>query len=323
MTGSFPDPFFIDANGVNIAVYEVDGDPQRTKPPILLVHGWPEIAFSWRNQIHALAGAGYRTIAIDLKGFGRSDAPKDVDLYDIEHITTDLAVILDALKIEKATFCGHDWGGSIVWSMGQWRCDRVAGIIGVCTPVKPRPPAPPITIVRKRFGEQHYFVQFQEPGTAEKLFESDVERFVAMMFQKPAPRERWASLVPRVFDLPSRFKKAPSPSQDKLLVGQEILDVYVEAYNRSGFHGGINLYRNIDQNWELMEGRDETIRAPSLWVGADLDLFLPPETADGMEKIVPDLEKHIIAGSGHWVMWEKPSELNALLIDWIARKISV
>jgi epoxide hydrolase A/B len=323
MNHPFPEPQFIDAGGVKIAFYEADGDANRERLPIILVHGWPEIAYSWRNQIHALAAAGYRTIAIDLKGFGRSDAPKDVRAYDIEHLTGDLCAILDALDIERAIFCGHDWGGTIVWSMGQWRADRTAAIISICTPVKPHAPAPPISIYKKRFGEKHYFVQFQEPETPEALFEADIERFVTMMFQAPPPRAQWAALIPRIYDLPGRFKHAKAPSPDKFIVSDDIIQVYIDAYKRSGFHGGINLYRNIDRNWELMAGRDETIHAPSLWIGAELDLFLPPESADGMEAIVPDLEKHVINGSGHWLMWEKPAELNAVLIDWLKRKISI
>ncbi len=323
MDRPFPEPLFIDASGVKIAIYEADGDPDRKRRPIILVHGWPEIAYSWRNQLHVLAAAGYRTIAIDLKGFGRSDTPKDVRAYDIEHVTNDLCTILDALDIEQAVFCGHDWGGAIVWSMGQWRADRVAAIISICTPLKPRPPVSPISIFKKRFGEAHYFVQFQEPDTPETLFDADIERFVKMMFQTPPPRERWAALIPRIYDLPGRFKQAKAPNPDKLIVSDATIQVYVDAYKRSGFHGGINLYRNIDRNWELMAGRNETIRAPSLWIGAELDIFLPPESADGMEDIVPDLEKHVIGDCGHWVMWEKPAELNALLINWLDRKISI
>ena len=322
MPNTFPDPKFIDAHSVQLAVYEVNGDPAHTKPPIILVHGWPEIAYSWRNQIHALAEAGFRVVALDLKGFGNSDAPKETSLYDIEHLTNDLAALLDGLDIEKAVFCGHDWGGAIVWSMAQWRPERVSGVIGVCTPLRPRPPAPPIDIIKQRFGEAHYFVQFQEANTPEVLFATDIERFVRMMFQKPAPRERWASLIPAVYDFPGRFKSGRPVDASNLIVSDDIIQAYVDAFKRSGFHGGINLYRNVNRNWELTEGRDEIVRAPSLWIGAELDLFLPPESADGMEKLVPDLEKKIINGSGHWVMWEQPQALNDLLIDWLKRRIS-
>lgn len=323
MTSDFPAPRIIDANGVALAVYEADGDPDRKRPPVILVHGWPEIAYSWRNQIDAVAEAGFRAIALDMKGFGRSDAPKDKTLYDVDHLTDDLAALLDALEIERAIFCGHDWGGAIAWSMGQWRESRVAGVISVCTPVRKRPSAPPIEIFKKRFTEKHYFVQFQELDAPEALFESDIERFFRMVFQRPAPRERWADLIPQVYDLPGRFRAGKTPPSDNLVLSEDDIQVYVEAYRRSGFTGGINIYRNIDRNWALMEGRDETVRAPSLWIGAELDLFLPPETAEGMEELVPDLEKHVIAECGHWVMWEQPDALNALLIGWLKRRFSI
>jgi pimeloyl-ACP methyl ester carboxylesterase len=319
----FPEPKLIEAGGVALAVYEADGDPERKRPPILLVHGWPEIAYSWKNQIGALAGAGFRVIALDLKGFGGSDAPKDPARYDVLHMTGDFCALLDTLDIEKAVFCGHDWGGALVWAMGQLHPERVAGVIGLCTPLHPRPPVPPLSIVEKRFGPNHYFLSFQERETPEGLFESDPDRFFHLIFRPPAPRERWAALVPQVYDVCGRFRDGPAPKKEGLLLSEDEIEVYVGAYRRSGFHGGINLYRNINENWRLMDGRNETVLSPSLWIGAELDLFLPPETADGMEALVPDLEKHVIAGCGHWVMWEKPEEANALMLDWLKRRFSI
>lgn len=321
MSDDFPSPQMVDAGGVKLAIYEVDGDPERARPPLILLHGWPEIAYSWRNQLHAFAAAGWRVIALDLKGFGASDAPADVALYDADHVTGDYCALMDALEIDKAVFCGHDWGGVLVWAMGQLHPDRTSGVISVCTPAMPRPPAPPLSIFKAMFGEKHYFIQFQEPDVPEALFSSDIERFFKMVFQKPAPREAWPALIPGVYDLPGRFKSDYQPSDD-LVVTAEAYQKYVDAYKRSGFTGGINLYRNIDRNWANMEGRDQTVRAPSLWVGAELDLFIPPERAEGMEAIIPDLEKHVIAGSGHWVSWEKPEELNTVVIDWLTRRIS-
>jgi len=323
MPKPFPTPRFVNANGVTLAIYEANGDQGGAHPPILLIHGWPEIAYSWRNQIHALAQAGFRVIAIDLKGFGRSEAPTDKSLYDIVHLTSDLAALLDALEIERAIFCGHDWGGAIVWGMGQWQPQRVAGIIGLCTPLRPRPPAPPIKIIKQRFSDKHYFVQFQEEHIPEDLFSTDIARFFQLMFRKPAARKKWRSLMPDIYDLPTRFKTARPVTPDDLIVSDDVISAYIEAYTRSGFHGGINLYRNVDRNWKLMEGRDETVLAPSLWIGADLDIFLPPESADGMERLVPNLEKHVIADCGHWVTWEQPEALNELLIDWLKRQISI
>lgn len=312
----FPEANILDAGGVRLASYEAgDGFP------VVLVHGWPELAYSWKNVIPALAGAGWRAIAPDVKGFGRSDAPADKTLYDCRHLTDDFAALLDALEIEKAVFCGHDWGGALVWSMAQLRPDRVAGVIGVSTPLRPRAPAAPLDIIAKRLTPQHYFIKFQEEGAPETLFESDIERFFRFVFTRPAPRSRWPELIPGVYDLMSRFQEGSAPPDDKLVLSREDLQVYIDAYSKTGLRGGINLYRNINRNWELMEGRDETVRAPSLWIGADLDLFIPPESAEGMETIVPDLEKHILSECGHWVMWEKPAELNALILDWLARRI--
>ncbi len=289
-------------------------------PPIVLVHGWPEIAYSWKNQIGPLAAAGYRVIAPDLKGFGASSAPVDKSLYDIRHLTDDLIHLLDALGIERAIFCGHDWGGAIVWPLAQLHPSRVAGVIGVCTPHRPPPPAPPLSIIKKRFGEKHYFIQFQEEGVVEQLFAGDIERFFRLMFRRPPTPAEMAKVGARLLDLSGRFRDGPAPDPAATIISDQDLTVYVEAYRRSGFHGGINLYRNIDRNYEIMRAVDPVIRKPSLWIGAELDVFLPPSGADDMELLVPDLEKAIVKDCGHWVMWEQPRALNDILLAWLARK---
>ncbi|GJL92344.1 MAG: epoxide hydrolase [Hyphococcus sp.] len=320
---NFPAAQKVTAGNVTLAIYEADGDPARHRPPVIFVHGWPEIAYSWKNQLHAVAEAGFRAIAVDLKGFGQSDAPTESSLYGAIQMVGDFCALMDSLEIERAIFCGHDWGGALIWSMGQLHPERVAGLIGLCTPLRARPPAPPLQIMEKRFGAKHYFVQFQQADAPEQLFATDPDRFFHLMFRKPPPSGRWASLIPQVYDLPGRFRDGPAPDKTGVIISEADIQIYVDAYKKSGFHGGINLYRNIDQNWRMMEGRDEKIRAPSLWVGAELDLFLPPESADGMEQLVPDLEKHVIADCGHWIMWEKPAEANALMIDWLTRRFSI
>ncbi len=312
----FPEPEFHDAGGVRLATYSAGEGP-----PIILVHGWPEIAFSWRSQIAALADAGYWAIAPDLKGFGLSDAPKDKRLYDIRHMTDDLVRLLDALSIDKAVFCGHDWGGAIVWPTAQLHPDRVLGVVSLCTPHLAPPPAPPLSIIEKRFGPKHYFIQFQEDATPEALFETDLERFFRLMFRRPAAAADIERLGVRVFDLPGRFRDGPAPDAAGLIIDPKDLSVFVDAYRRSGFAGGINLYRNIDRNWEIMRGVDPVIRVPALMISAEKDVFLPPAAADGMEALVPDLERALIDDCGHWVMWEKPAALNRILIDWLDRKL--
>lgn len=314
----FPEPMIVRCRAVDLAVYEAGETSAR--PPVILVHGWPEIAYSWKNQMPALAEAGFRAIAYDLKGFGRSDAPADKALYDIRHLTDDLAALLDALDIERAVICGHDWGGAIVWPMAQLHPERVAGVIGVSTPHRAPPPVPPLAIVEKRFTANHYFIRFQKEGFAESVFTDREEEFFRFIFRTPAPREVWPKLVPGAYDLISRFQEGRPVDPARVVMGADDLAVYVAAYRRSGFTGGINLYRNIDRNYEIMKSVDPIIRAPTLFIGAELDLFLPPEGAADMPALIPDFERHLIPGCGHWVMWEKPRELNALMISWLRRR---
>jgi microsomal epoxide hydrolase/non-specific protein-tyrosine kinase len=311
----FPPPRRIDIGTAQLSVHEAGEGPA-----IVLVHGWPEIAYSWKNQIGPLMRAGWRVIAPDLKGFGASDAPRDKALYDIRHMTDDLARLLDALGVAEAVFCGHDWGGAIVWPMAQLHGARVAGVIGVSTPHRAPPPVPPLTIIRNRFGEKHYFIQFQEEGVVEALFASDVERFFRLMFRRPPTLAEIEKLGPRLLDLPGRFRDGPAPDRAATIIGDEDLAVYVDAYKRSGFHGGVNLYRNIDRNYEIMRDIDPVIDKPALFVGAAQDVFLPPSGADGMEAIVPRVEKATIENCGHWVMWEQPEALNLILLNWLGRQ---
>jgi len=159
---------FADTNGIRMGFYEAG--PKADHPPVVLCHGWPEIAFSWRHQIKALAEAGIRVIAPDQRGYGATDRPEPVEAYDLTHLTGDLVGLLDHLKIDKAIFVGHDWGGFVVWQMALRHRDRVAGVVGVNTPHYDRAPSDPIELMRKRFGEQMYIVQFQDSAH----FPSDV-----------------------------------------------------------------------------------------------------------------------------------------------------
>ena len=178
---------FAQTNGIRMGYYEAG--PKTDKPPVVLCHGWPEIAFSWRHQIKALSEAGIRVIAPDQRGYGSTDRPEPVEDYDLEHLTGDLVGLLDHLKIDKAIFVGHDWGGFVVWQMPLRHLDRVAGVVGVNTPHADRAPADPIELFRKRFGEHMYIVQFQNPAReADKIFNSRVEQTFDAFMRKPVPR---------------------------------------------------------------------------------------------------------------------------------------
>ncbi|KTS55112.1 epoxide hydrolase, partial [Microbacterium testaceum] len=178
---------FAETNGIRMGFYEAG--PKTDAPPVVLCHGWPELAFSWRHQIKALAEAGIRVIAPDQRGYGATDRPEPVEAYDMEHLTGDLVGLLDHLKIDKAIFVGHDWGGFVVWQMPLRHPSRVAGVVGVNTPHWDRAPMDPIALFRQRFGDQMYIVQFQDPAREpDRIFGSRVEQTFDAFMRKPAPR---------------------------------------------------------------------------------------------------------------------------------------
>ncbi len=305
-----------------------EAGPKTDKPPLVLCHGWPELAFSWRHQIKALAEAGIRVIAPDQRGYGATDRPEPVEAYDIEHLTGDLVGLLDHLGIDKAIFVGHDWGGFVVWQMPLRHIDRVAGVVGINTPHMDRAPADPIDLFRKRFGEHMYIVQFQNPGhDVDKIFDGRVEQTFDAFMRKPVARAADAPAEQPVAGLGAspRLNLAfpqmiaattPGTIRARPILSPEERQVFVDSFAKSGFTGGINWYRNMSRNWQRSAGLDHIVRVPSLMIMAENDQVLPPSAADGMEKVVPDLEKYLVRGSGHWTQQEKPEEVSAKLIEW-------
>jgi len=324
---------FAAVNGIRMGYYEAG--PADDRPPLVLCHGWPELAFSWRHQIRALSDAGLRVIAPDQRGFGATDRPDAVADYDLEHLTGDLTGLLDHLGIEKAIFVGHDWGGFVAWQMPLRHPDRVAGVVGVNTPHTARAPVDPIRIFRKRFGEKMYIVQFQDPGREpDAIFAARPDRVFDFFMRRPLPaKDGIASGLPpgesagigaaagvnlafpqMVAAYDARFDR-----RDPVLSDQE-KQVFVETFRSTGFTGGINWYRNMTRNWERAAGLDHTVRVPALMIMAENDAVLPPSATAGMEALVPDLEKVLVRDCGHWTQQEKPAEVSNLLISWRRRR---
>ncbi len=312
----FPVPNRMITNGITLSVHEAG---PKEGLPVLLLHGWPELARSWLNQVGPLAEAGFRVIAPDMRGFGASEAPRDVSTYGIDTLLADMTGLLDALAIKKAIWVGHDWGGLIGWSAALLVPGRVAGVIGVNTPHLPRPPICPMEMLRRRYGNNHYFVRFQEKGAPEMALEGREAAFFEFIFARP-PAKIVRQMPASATHLLNRFAGFTGRDENEIAVPAKERELYAEAYARSGFHGGINYYRNVTKNWQRMEDVDLTVRQPALMIGAALDPFLPPAFMDGMEARVPDLEKHVIPGCGHWTQWEKPHELNALMIAWLQKR---
>lgn len=298
-------------------------------PPVVLCHGFPELAFSWRHQLKALGDAGRWAIAPDQRGYGLTPGPADVAAYDMEHLTGDLLRLLDHLDIERAIFCGHDWGGAIVWHMPLMHPDRTAGVIGLNTPFTPRAPADPIQILRMRFGDAMYIVHFQTPGVAEAVLEADVAKTMSFFMRRPPAGQRPSGGLSsaRAQGEGSTFAlvnmvaayKLEDDRRETFLTPEE-LQVFVDAFSASGFTGGINWYRNITRNWERSRDLAQRVDTPALMITAELDAVLPPSAAEGMEAFVPDLETHMVVGSGHWTQQEQPEQTNRLILDWLDRR---
>lgn len=295
-------------------------------PAVVLCHGFPELAFSWRHQLEALASAGFRAIAPDQRGYGGSDRPERTDAYDMHHLCGDLVGLLDVLGLERAVFAGHDWGGFVAWAMPVLHPERCAGVIGVNTPYLPRPPLPPTQVLRALVGgadEKLYILWFQAPGVAEGVLDRHTRRVFDFLMRRGRPPEELAARVAAEgLDMnPFRRIAELEPLGEAFLTPEE-LDVFVESFERTGFAGGVSWYRNLDRNWETAPevGRAK-IELPSLMVTAAWDPALRPELAAGMPALVCDLETVLIERCGHWTQQEKPAELNRILVDWLSRRM--
>lgn len=320
---AFPEPTMVKTNGIDMAVYEAG---PKDGFPVVLCHGFPELAYSWRHQLPALAAAGYRAIAPDQRGYGKTSRPEKIEDYDIVHLTGDLAGLLDALGLEKAVFVGHDWGGLVVWQMPLIHPKRVAGVIGVNTPFLARPPIDPIMGMKALYGENMYIVYFQKPGEADAVLAKDVGRVFRFFMRKNGMTAEAFAQMPeelKRFELVKALEMDESLWPGELLLTQEELDYFVRTFERTGFTGGINWYRNFSRNWKISGGWTQKVPQPSLMIMAEDDVVLSPKMADGMERFVPDLEKVLIRKCGHWTQQEHPQETNDAIIGWLKRRFPV
>ncbi|HEV7735422.1 MAG TPA: alpha/beta hydrolase [Candidatus Binatia bacterium] len=307
----------VSTNGISMSLRD-EGKGQA----VVLCHGFPELGYSWRHQVPALAKAGYRALAPDQRGYGDTDRPSDVTAYDIHHLTGDLVGMLDALGIERAVFVGHDWGGLIVWMMPLLHPSRVAGVIGVNTPYFPRAPMAPVGLFRQMLGENYYVVHFQQPEVPDAGLARDVRRVFTQLGRRGVPLAEVEAAIARAGTMRNMVEMVESDEVlGEPLLDQTELEVFADAFSRTGFTGGINWYRNLDRNWETTPELDGArITVPSLMVTAEWDFVLRAEMAEPMRGLVDDLEIVMISQCGHWTQQEKPAELNAVMIDWLKRR---
>lgn len=306
---NFPSPTIIPVNGVELEIFEAG--KQNKGKPIVLCHGWPEHAFSWRHQIPALAAAGYHVIVPNQRGYGRSSRPIDVTDYDIEHLSGDLVALLDHFGYEDATFVGHDWGAMVVWWLTLLHPNRVDKVINLSMPYQERGEIPWIEFMEQFLGKDYYFVHFnRQPGVADAVFEENTYQFLRNLYRKNEPSrepEPGMALV--------NLARTKTPLGEPIMSDDE-LSVFVSAFESSGFTGSINWYRNLDRNWQILADANPIIQKPALMIYGDKDVIPKSET---LSQFVPNVEI-VSQDCGHWIMEERPKETNQVMLKWLEQQ---
>jgi pimeloyl-ACP methyl ester carboxylesterase len=294
-------------------------------PLVLLLHGFPESWYSWRHQLTALAQAGYHVVAPDQRGYGQTDRPSQIEQYTQLHLTGDIIGLLDALGEQQTVVVGHDWGAFIAWDLALLRPDRVRGVVSLSIPYAPRGPVSMLTAMRSTLGEDFYMVRFQQPGKAEVELERDVRTSVRSTFfslsgDALAKGNTAPPVVAQVGGLPNLVQ---APETLPLWLTEQDLDHYTSEFERTGFAGALNWYRTIDKSWELMAAwTGVPVLSPALFIAGERDMAInlpgSRELIANMQAFVPNLKKVLLlAGCGHWTQQERPTEVNAVLIEFL------
>lgn len=298
------------------AVQQGDG------PLVVLVHGFPEGWWSWRHQLPMLAAAGFRAVAIDVRGYGDSSRPSEIEAYRMIAHVADTIGVVRGLGAETATVIGHDWGSPIAAACALMRPDvfTAVGLLGV--PYTPRPTVRPTEAFARAGGNEEFYVSyFQHPGRAEDEIEADVRSwlrgfYVALDGESPAVPGWFA--VPRGGAMRDRLPTdAPLPGW----LTEAAFDEHVAAFERNGFAGPLNRYRNIDRDWEDLAAFDGAeIRQPAIFIAGALDssaAWLSDAIAQQSTWLPGLAGTHLLEGCGHWVQQERPDRVNDIILDWL------
>ena len=315
----------VETNGIRMHVAE-----QGTGPLVLLCHGFPESWYSWRHQLAALADAGFHAVAPDMRGYGQTERPGEIDQYTLLHLVGDMVGLLDARGVESAVIDGHDWGAPVAWRAALLRPDRFRAVIGLSVPFLPWIPVRPTTLMPQTDDALFYQLYFQTPGVAEAELERAVRLTIRRLLYSAsgdAPRGDAAvgnraavGMVPRGGGFLDRMvdpKSLPS------WLTEADIEFFAGEFTRTGFRGGLNWYRNIDRNWELLAPFAGTrVMVPALYVAGDRDLVVAfrgmDQVISNLSTFVPNLRGTVmLPGCGHWTQQERPKEVDAAMIDFL------
>ncbi len=307
-------------NGIHLCVHEAGPEHGR---PVWLLHGFPECWHSWRFQVPALTAAGYRVLVPEMRGYGRSDAPRDPAAYELLTLCGDIRAVMDYLGQKEAVVVGHDWGAPVAWHTALLEPERVKAVVGMSVPFGGRPKASPLQYLRKHYeGRFNYILYFQTPGVAEAELDADIRRTLRLTFHN------WSAAVPAnsfLRDKPADarlFDGALEPDGWPAWMSEADFEEYVRTFEGRGFYGGLNWYRNFDRNWERTAPlASRRIEQPALFLIGDKDpvRLLEANSLSRMPSVVPRVEQHVLEDCGHWTQVERAAEVNAHLLDFLGR----
>ena len=316
---------FVETNGIRTHLAE-----QGSGPVVLLCHGFPESWYSWRHQLTALAAAGFRAIAPDMRGYGRTDQPEAIDQYTLFHLVGDMVSLLDGLGVESAVIAGHDWGAPVAWHAALLRPDRFRAVIGLSVPFRPRGATRPTTAMPQTDDAWFYQLYFQAPGVADAELERDVRlslRRILYSGSGDVPRRARTIASPDTTGMLPRLggflDRTVEPDMLPQWLTEADIDFYAGEFMRTGFRGGLNWYRNIDRNWELLAPfAGARVSVPALYMAGDRDLVVGFR---GMDQLIPNLTQFVpelrgtimLPGCGHWTQQERSGEVNAAIIEFL------
>ena len=314
----------IETNGIRLHIAE-----QGSGPLVILCHGFPECWYSWRHQLPALAEAGFHAVAPDMLGYGQSDRPHEIDQYTLFHLIGDMVGLLDALGVDSAVIAGHDWGAPVAWGSALLRPDRFRGVIALSVPYRPRSPVRPTTVMPQTENAVFYQLYFQEAGVAEAELERDPRRTIRRLLYSGSGDARGEAAIstPGAVGMVPRgggfLDRGADPASLPPWLTEADIEYFAGEFARTGFRGGLNWYRNIDRNWELLAPyAGARVTVPALYVAGDRDLVV---AFRGMDQLIPNLKMFIPAlrqtimlpGCGHWTQQERPREVNAAMVEFL------
>ena len=312
----------VETNGIRMHVAE-----QGTGPLVIMCHGFPESWYSWRHQLAALAEAGFHAVAPDMRGYGQTDAPEAIEAYTLLHLVGDMVGLVQALGEKTAVIAGHDWGAPVAWHAALLRPDVFRGVIGLSVPFRPRGSTRPTTIMPQTDQAIFYQLYFQAPGVAEAELERDPAATIRRLLfsgSGEAPSSGrpvgMAAMVPRAGGW---LVHTVDPPSLPAWLSQVDIEFYAGEYTRTGFRGGLNWYRNIDRNWELLAPFARAkVTVPALYVAGDRDLVVKfpgmDQIIENLTTFVPELRQTImLPGCGHWTQQERPADVNREMLAFL------